>query len=40
MFERPAVQGETAPEDIVDNVRELCRLDPTYVPFLWNREPN
>jgi len=40
MFERPAVQGESAPEDIVANVRELCRLDPTCVPFLWNRVPN
>ncbi|KAF8967162.1 hypothetical protein BDZ97DRAFT_570221 [Flammula alnicola] len=28
MFERPAVSSETRADDIADNVRELCKLDP------------
>ncbi|KAF8195571.1 hypothetical protein BJ912DRAFT_1021259 [Pholiota molesta] len=28
MFERPPVSSETRAEDIADNVRELCKLDP------------
>jgi len=30
MFERPTLSSETRADDIVDNVRELCKLDSTY----------
>jgi hypothetical protein len=30
MFERPTLSSETRADDMVDNVRELCKLDPTY----------
>ncbi|KAF8158160.1 hypothetical protein B0H34DRAFT_443560 [Crassisporium funariophilum] len=29
MFERPTVSSETRTDDIAENVRELCKLDPT-----------
>jgi len=29
MFERPALASDTRTEEIVQNVRELCRLDST-----------
>ena len=31
MFERPALANETRSEEIVHNVRELCKLDSTSV---------
>jgi len=31
MFEKPALSSEARAEDIADNVRELCKLDPAYV---------
>lgn len=35
MFERPVVPDDIHPEEIVTNVRELCKLDPAYfVPTL------
>jgi hypothetical protein len=30
MFERPALPGDIHTDDIVGNVRELCKLDPAY----------
>ena len=30
MFERPALPGDIHADDIVNNVRELCKLDPAY----------
>jgi hypothetical protein len=37
MFERPTLSSETRADDIVNNVRELCKLDPTYdVQYLPN----
>jgi hypothetical protein len=35
MFERPILPGDIQVEDIVNNVRELCKLDPVYfsLPF-------
>ena len=30
MFERPAVPTESRAEDVANNVRELCKLDPSY----------
>ena len=38
MFERPAMPSETRTDEIVHNVRELSRLDPTFVlyyPHAW-----
>ena len=29
MFERPAVPTESRAEDVANNVRELCKLDPS-----------
>jgi len=31
MFERPTLSSEIRAEDIADNVRELCKLDPAFV---------
>ena len=34
MFERPTSMSNTRPEEMAENVRELCKLDPVYVSWL------
>jgi len=35
MFERPSLPGDIRTDDIVNNVRELCELDPAYFFYLF-----